>query len=62
MSTLSRQMTVLVHHIDHAKKRGQQPVKEYQDNVIASFDSSKRKWLNKKERKTCSTMRGTNSL
>jgi hypothetical protein len=28
------------------KRRGQEPAKERQDNVVASLDSFKRKWLN----------------
>ena len=37
---------------DSSKKRKDQPnVKEREDNAIASLDSYRRKWLNKKQRK-----------
>jgi hypothetical protein len=33
------------------KRKGQPHVKEREDNAIASLDSYRRKWLNKKQRK-----------
>ncbi len=42
---------VLGGNISRQKRRGQEEVKERQDNAIASLDSYRRKWLNKKQRK-----------
>jgi hypothetical protein len=44
-------------HNSSQKTRGRPQVKEHQDNAIASLDSCKRKWLNRKQRK--SAERGT---
>jgi hypothetical protein len=51
MPTLSGQMNVLGDMIQTRKERGQEPVKVHWDTAIASLDSCKRKWLNKKQRK-----------
>ena len=42
---------VLGGNISRRKRRGQEEVKERQDNAIASLDSYRRKWMNKKQRK-----------
>mgnify|MGYP000385322597 CR=1 FL=1 len=34
------------------KRKGQPYIKEREDKIIASLDSYRRKWLNKKQRKT----------
>jgi hypothetical protein len=39
-------------HNSSKKRKGQPQVKEREDNAIASLDSCRRKWLNKKQRKT----------
>jgi hypothetical protein len=39
-------------HNSSKKRKGQPQVKEREDNTIASLDSYRRKWLNKKQRKT----------
>ena len=38
-------------HNSTKKRKGQPQVKEREDNAIASLDSYKRKWLNKKQRR-----------
>jgi hypothetical protein len=38
-------------HNSSKKRKGQPHVKEREDNAIASLDSYRRKWLNKKQRK-----------
>ena len=42
---------VLGGHISRRKRKGQEQVKERQDNAIASLGSYRRKWLKKKQRK-----------
>jgi hypothetical protein len=39
-------------HNSSRKRKGQPQVKEHEDNAIASLDSYRRKWLNKKQRKS----------
>jgi hypothetical protein len=38
-------------HNSRKKRKGQPHIKEREDNTIASLDSYRRKWLNKKQRK-----------